>query len=492
MASNKRKRRIRKRVIKLCSIFISLIILIVILFKVSSLIKTKASGLTSLWNNTKTTDTVTDVIQEKGRINEELSKSYPTMEQYIGVTEEKLKNIDYKLAYDDKFTDEGYVSSVFIKANDKLMVSKNFRKAQCVTEDTILTDPGIYYISAIDTDKSKHTFHKYIIPPVQELIKDMDLGDDVKSLDDLKEVINTNLDIYNQDINFVVSAELKEELNGSLQPVKDLVQEILYERPELSCDTYSMHFSKDTMGTIVEDSVATITFTRSGTSTASVGYEGSMLFIVKSVDAWLARFDEQELNELSYIKACLDYGMYNFEYSGERGESSEYHSVETLLTTHKGLCDSIASYMSIMCNAAGIPSEMITGTMSGESHGWNNITYLGRDYMVDLTGCITANSEPTLLRAGLTAEDFRQLGYGIDYDNQLIGKNYSDENLLLDLLSLADYDNILYKIYVSESEALSDNDAKVQLGADSTDDLVYYKLNLSDGRVVFKWVPRQG
>lgn len=492
MASNKRKKRFRLRIIRLSIICVSLIVLAVILFRVIPFVKDKTLALPKFWNNTSTANTSeselkADVIKEKNKINEELSKTYPTLEQYMGVTEEKLKNIDYKLKYDNKFTDEGYVNSVFIKANDELMISKNLCKAYCVTEDEILTDPGIYYISAIDADNNKHTFHKYIIPPVQELIKDMDLGDDVESLDDLKKVINLNLDIYNQEIKFIVSEKFKEEINGLLQPVKDLVQEVLYERPELSCDTYSLHFSKDDMGYVVSDSVATITLNRNNQKAFSTGYEASMLFIVKSVDSWLAHFDDQELNDLTYIKNCLDYGMFNFKYSDESGDSSEYHSVETLLTTHKGLCDSISSYMSIMCNAAGIPSEMITGTMGDESHGWNSINYGGRDYMVDLTGCITVNSEPSLLRAGLTAEDFRQLGYGIDYDYQLIGKNYSDEKLLLDLISLADYDNVLYKVYNSEEEATLDSDVRAKLG---TDDLIYYTINLSDGRVVFKWTAR--
>lgn len=485
MAGRKRRRRF---IVKLVKCIFGLILAIGGLMAIINLMSNIDFNLPE--ENTLNVDTSSqrssNIITKETNIKDNLLKNYPTLDEFIGVENKELKDVLYSPS-DDKFVDYGYVNSVSVSADDNTKVSINFRKAFSIEDNTIFADPGIYYIS------NNGVTSKYTVPPVKEIIEEINVGDDVKTLKDLKDVINKNLDIYNTEIKFVVSKELKEDLKEDTQSIHKIADEIIKERPELSCRNYVLQVTRDKQGKILEDGIATISFKLDEVVNDS-DYEGQCLYLVKSVDAWLSKYSNHNISDEDYIASCLDYVFKNFQYKDTtNGSTSSSHPVVNLISTKKGVCDSFSNFLNVVLNTRGIPSEMITGTFggTGENHGWNSINLKGKDYMIDVTACLTCNETPTMSRAGITAEDFRYLKYGIE--TQLAGKNYADRYLVKYLCrinnedpQLEPYTNSVYVEIINGKEPDVEKLKRIEKLL-KVNNPAYYDILLTDGTVLRRY-----
>jgi len=90
-----------------------------------------------------------------------------------------------------------------------------------------------------------------------------------------------------------------------------------------------------------------------------------------------------QMTDFEKEKAIHDYIVLNSAYSKNITKNS--YNVRNLITKGTGVCEAYAYIFQILCSFSGIECNIITGTLNGESHGWNLVKLDGEYYHVDVT-----------------------------------------------------------------------------------------------------------
>ena len=101
------------------------------------------------------------------------------------------------------------------------------------------------------------------------------------------------------------------------------------------------------------------------------------------------------------VKAIYDYEVKNFTYGGglisiwdafslagekvfkQREELLIAYNAYSVLTTNVGVCDDYAAAFMVMTRAIGLESYVVSGTINGKGHAWNNMRVSGKLYFFD-------------------------------------------------------------------------------------------------------------
>lgn len=157
--------------------------------------------------------------------------------------------------------------------------------------------------------------------------------------------------------------------------------------------------------------------------------------IDREADNIIKKIIHPSMNEDDKVKAIYDYLENNTEYDFEAltaAEENNFQNVDGfedsfntygILCKKKGVCQSYAYTVDLLCKKAGINSIMLTGFMSKTMpHAWNAIEYNGNWYWIDATNNGKSSGIPYLLyqTSSNTAESMDYiLDKGFELDNNL-------------------------------------------------------------------------
>lgn len=93
-------------------------------------------------------------------------------------------------------------------------------------------------------------------------------------------------------------------------------------------------------------------------------------------DAILALPDEAQRYD-AIVKAVCDFLEYDLKYTQP--------FISYTLRDGKGVCGDYTVLTKALCDAVGIKCEIVGGEYLNDSHGWNKVTIMGKEYYSDLT-----------------------------------------------------------------------------------------------------------
>lgn len=176
--------------------------------------------------------------------------------------------------------------------------------------------------------------------------------------------------------------------------------------------------------------------------------------IDRESDHILAQIVDGSMDQDGKVKAIYEYLEANTEYDMDALEAAEANGFQDIsgfddsfntygiMCKKKGVCQSYAYTVDLLCKKAGINSKMLTGYMSKTMpHAWNAVEYDGNWYWIDATNNGKTSGIPYLLyqTSSDTAEDMDYVlddGFDLDFnlryvENSDMSKDWYVENGLV-------------------------------------------------------------
>lgn len=117
-------------------------------------------------------------------------------------------------------------------------------------------------------------------------------------------------------------------------------------------------------------------------------YTENSLSVLKANELTVNIIDkEEQINKiLNYIQTTF---LYDYIKALSLPKKGIYiPNLDTLMTTHKGICFDFASLICCMLRTLGIPTQLVIGMTNRGYHAWNKIYLNGRWMIIDITNKI--------------------------------------------------------------------------------------------------------
>ncbi|OON92165.1 MAG: hypothetical protein ATN33_07830 [Epulopiscium sp. Nele67-Bin001] len=298
------------------------------------------------------------------------------------------------VAYDAPFyTDRGIMdTNVQIPYDEQKIqyLSRDGSKSELITQDTLVTLPGKYFLSVTDMDNDT-TVLSFEIPN--------DKSDNwvVKNEDEIPEIIKQELFDLATDVKITLSKRY-DDIDYLLETISNQITEILDTYPTIAFTTFKIEVAISYSTEInITFSYPDLELLRTYNAEWEDVHEEILNTVMdKSMDSY-----EREFAIFSYIIDSVTYdpnGRLGLDYVQPMQHTLYGASIENL-----AVCDGYAKMFMYILNSVGVPTTYIVGDALGTPHAWNLVQIDGQSYHVDATWA---------------DQDELQIGSFLDYFNE--------------------------------------------------------------------------
>ncbi|MEG0528548.1 MAG: transglutaminase domain-containing protein [Longicatena sp.] len=248
------------------------------------------------------------------------------------------------------------------------MLSRDGNQAKPVLTNTMIKQPGTYFLTQEDKNKQLQII-KFRINASKDQ-NEWEIG----TTKELPEIFKYSLENYKKTITirFKNGTYTIDELD---QMIHSMLEDLMAEYPRLSYVSYKM----TSYGTVHPKVVMTFDYALDNIKLLKTYNENLDRLLMDAIETCI----KPDMKAIEREIALTDYLASHITYA--QRDTNITHTVMGAMVDGIGVCDGYAKSIMYLLNSVGVPTLFITGTADGGPHAWNLVKIDGSYYHLDLT-----------------------------------------------------------------------------------------------------------